>query len=79
MPDLIGLALLLLPATLYVAWRGLGALPIPGAAVAAGLLALMLLLAALLWFGFLRAIPPGEGYRPARVSGARILPGGPVR
>ncbi len=79
MPDLLGLALLLLPLGLYLAWRGLSALPIPPVVVAATIGVLLALFATIAWYGFVRAIPAGESYRPAQLRGGRILPGGPAR
>ena len=77
MPErLTELGLFLLPFALFVALRLAARRGIPFAAVVGStLLSLALLLAALVWFGADRALPPGARYVPAAVRAGRVVQG----
>jgi hypothetical protein len=69
-------ALFVSPFLLFGVWRLAAAYGFPSATavvLAAG--ALLVMLAALMWIGEERALPPGAGYVPARLENGRIVPG----
>ncbi len=74
-------ALFVVPFLAFLAWRlsGRGGRLSPRIVIAAGLWVTLLALG-LAWFGLRRALPPGEGYVPARVGAdGRILQPGSGR
>lgn len=76
MPRLIEIILFLLPFAAFALWRATAGAGGPSvttlAAAAAGL---MLLAAALIWFGYEDSLDRGQVYVPAQLENGRILPG----
>ncbi len=66
--------LFLVPLTLYVAWRVLGA-RLPPAAIWATLALILLMIAGTLWFGLTEKLDPDQAYAPARLENGRVVEG----
>ena len=64
----------LLPFLLYAAWRLLGTRATSGL-LWTGVVVLVLLAAATVWFGLDRGLPPGARYVPAQLRSGNIVPG----
>ena len=70
------LALFVSPFLLFGVWRLAAVYGFPsGTAVVLAAGALLVMVAALMWFGEERALPPGAAYVPARLEHGRIVPG----
>jgi len=71
----IEIALFLAPFIVFAVWRMTTPLAVPSPRlIAASAVALVLLLASLLWLHQEGAVPPGESYVPATLQDGRVVP-----
>ena len=68
------IGLFLVPFGLYAAWLANGA-RLPRAAIWVAVAATAVMVAGVVWFGVVNAVPSGARYAPARIENGVIVPG----